>query len=246
VVTEVIARFVHSLMKGRFEYPAPEEKEGMIRIPAGPFIYGGPEGGPVGVRVIEDAYWIDKCPVTNGQYLKFLKAEGNQKEGGRGWLDHDRSRIKRQGSAFQIESEERYGNHPVTGVSWYGAGAYAKWAGKRLATEEEWEKAARGVDGRRYPWGEQEESPPANVRGEGPGDTTAVGCYEEGRSPYGALDMAGNVWEWTSSLYREGGRALVVRGGSWSDDHGDARCACRDVNDPESRGSALGFRCART
>jgi formylglycine-generating enzyme required for sulfatase activity len=140
-----------------------------------------------------------------------------------------------------------YERHPVTGVSWYGAAAFAAWAGKRLPSEQEWEKAARAIDGRTYPWGEKFDSERCNTIEAEVEDTTPVGRHgDAGRSAYGCEDMAGNVLEWTGSLWSEGEEERVMRGGSWELDSTAAACASRILDRPQDRSVSVGFRCART
>jgi formylglycine-generating enzyme required for sulfatase activity len=152
---------------------------------------------------------------------------------------------------------------PVTDVSWEDAQHFCRWlsnvmaAPYRLPTEAEWEYAARGSDRRRFPWGDEWDPNRANTRDGGPGAVTPVGAYPSGISPWGCLDMAGNVWEWTSSLdapypYRfDDGREdpnapgrRILRGGSFANPHGFARCACRFRLAPTVRNEFLGFRLA--
>ena len=148
--------------------------------------------------------------------------------------------------------EKGYGRHPVAGVTWYGAKAYCEWRGRkekalfRLPTEEEWEKAARGCCGRKYPWGNEFEPKRCNTYESGISDTTMIGSYHGGESPYRCSDMAGNVFEWPSSYYYEVPRSMFLRGGSWSKDRDYARCAFRSWGDPEFWNSNTGFRCVRT
>ena len=156
-------------------------------------------------------------------------------------------------------------DHPVTCVSWHDALVFCKWAGVRLPTEAEWAKAARGTDGRIWPWGNREPNSGVCNFNMTVGDTTPVGRYPDGKSPYGLLDVAGNVWEWTSSLWgtdssksefgypydakdgRENPGApdtvrRILRGGSFGGDAQGVRCACRAGLDPVNRHVYLGFR----
>lgn len=193
----------------------------MIYIPAGEFLKGE-EKKPVYV----EAFYIDKYPVTNAEYKKFVDATGYPPP-----LHWRRGNIP--------EGKE---NHPVVQVNWDDAAAYAQWAGKRLPTEEEWEKAARGSDGRTYPWGNEWDKSRANTSETRIFDTTPVGQFSpQGDSPYGVADMAGNVWEWTSGT---GGRVLQpLRGGSWDAPHDSARCFSRLPYTPRRRNDYTGFRC---
>jgi len=186
-----------------------------------------------------NAYNIDIYPVTNAAYKEFVDATG-----------HELPRKREEGTF-----PEGMGDHPVVWVNWYDAQAYAEWAGKRLPTELEWERAARGSDGRTYPWGESFDAAKGNSRETGVKGTSPVGDYPEGVSPSGAFDMAGNVWEWTvdwyeayrGSLYelgRYGEQYKVLRGGSWFDGSDLVRTATRKSFDPNQGFSTIGFRCA--
>jgi formylglycine-generating enzyme required for sulfatase activity len=206
---------------------------------------GGTEVGEM-VHVSDFGFHIDKYEVTNSQFAAFLKFKGNQREGGLPWLgDSKYLRIKKWGVGFTPKSD--YDDHPVIKVSWYGAKAYCEWAGKRLPTEEEWEQACQGRDGRKYPWGSSFGLASANIDGseDGYDKTAPVGSFPGGSSPYGAMDMSGNVWEWTSSLYSSGGTTRVSRGGSWYYGAAFAQCEYRDFLVPGIRDNANGFRCAR-
>jgi formylglycine-generating enzyme required for sulfatase activity len=215
----------------------------MVTVPAGEFVMGSEK--PVH-RVHLDAYAIGKYPVTNAQYQRFVEVTG--REPPRHWENG--------------KPVPWMANHPVVYVSWRDAQAYCRWLSEttggiyRLPTEAEWEKAARGSeDEREWPWGNEFDAQRANtLEGRGDWQTTPVGMYSDGASPYGVMDMAGNVWEWTSSLYkpyrydpgdgREDPEAAVrvLRGGSWFDDRGYARCASRVGYSPGPSHLGIGFR----
>jgi formylglycine-generating enzyme required for sulfatase activity len=180
-------------------------------------------------------FWIDKTPVTNAEYRLFLDANPEcpvpfTKED---WAQ--RYNWDRQTRSFPLGRDE----HPVALLSHRDAIAYAEWAGARLPTEEEWEKAARGTDGRRYPWGKWDENRCNTVEAHIL-TTTPVGFYSpEGDSPYGCTDIAGNVWEWTAT---EDDVGWVVRGGSFINDRLYARCAFREWGLQDSGLRLYGFR----
>jgi formylglycine-generating enzyme required for sulfatase activity len=242
----------------------------MILIPAGPFVMGGNERAdeqPAG-EVWLDAFYIDRTPVTNAQFRLFW-ATGAYDRGddlcwaglaaGYRWI---RKVELRRTPRYWYDPACNQPDHPIVGITWYEAVAYARWAGKRLPTEAEWEKAARGVDGRRYPWGEEFSPLSCNMAASGIGATSAVATFSPaGDSPYGVTDMAGNVWEWTSSLYwpypyraddgreelaEEAGRR-VLRGGSWQSRFTEhLRCCNRYCAELNFAFSNTGFRCARS
>ena len=186
--------------------PPVDPYEGMERIPAGEFRMGSNSGRndekPVH-SVYVDTFYMDTYEVTNAEYAAFLNAKGKHAEARhtRGTaLGRPLARIEYVSRVYRVKTG--YENHPVTHVSWYGAMAYAVWKGKRLPTEAEWEKAARGgLSGLTYPWGNSIDSTRANynwhIR-----DTTAVGKYPA--NGYGLYDMSGNVWEWCLDEYNSG------------------------------------------
>jgi iron(II)-dependent oxidoreductase len=236
----------------------------MIDIPAGPFRMGG-DSGPADERpaheVMLSAFSIDRTPVTNADFAEFLDAHGPRGAKGERYFDDDDpdARIHRVQGRWRADSP--YEDHPVIEVSWRGAREYCARLGKRLPTEAEWEKAARGIDGRRYPWGNAAPDATRARFGAGYNATAPVASHPRGASPYGVLDMAGNVWQWTSSLYRPypyragdgredpaslGPRA--TRGGAhdWPAEGITSTHRGRDLSRaPASGHHNIGFRCAR-
>ena len=197
----------------------------MILIPAGDFLMGDQKQS-----VHLDAFYIDKAPVTNAQYAKFVQATGHPPPPN--WED--------RGGTYPPDRA----NHPVVFVNWFDAQDYAAWAGKWLLTEAQWEKAARGTDGRVYPWGDWFDKVMCNASEAGIGGTTPVGKYSPfGDSPYKVCDMAGNVWEWTATDWAPGSSSKVQRGGSFANRGSYARCAYRYLGLPEPRNPNVGFRC---
>lgn len=225
-------------------------------VPAGPFLMGS-DRNDVNALAFEwpqrtvtlDAFWIDETEVTNGQYALCVAA-------GRCVPPISLRSATRQ----NYYSDPAYANYPVIYVNWAEARDYCEWAGRRLPTEAEWEKAARGVDGALYSWGNNAPSPARANFNRTRNDTTAVGSYAEGASPFGALDMAGNVYEWVNDWYLGAyyaeapeanplgpatGTSRVLRGGAWNSEGREIRAASRYSYGPTRRENFIGFRCAR-
>ena len=224
---------------------SPKDGAEMVLIPAGTFKMGSDDvkvEQPVH-ELNQPAFYIDRYEVTNALYEKFVNAAG----------------FKAQGD-WRKYAGEKLGDHPVQNLTYADCLAYATWAGKRLPTEAEWEKAARGTKQLRYPWGPEFLPKKCNSVEEGLKSTTAVGTYSADVSPYGVYDMAGNVTEWTSSPFNpypldkvvdqmslapnRRGRAML-RGGSYTTDPQGCRLTQRGTTDPKSQIAIywLGFRC---
>jgi sulfatase modifying factor 1 len=224
----------------------PKDGKEMVFVPAGEFLYGKNKE-----KLELPDYWIDKTPVTNREFARFVQATGFKTLAeltgfgcaytGEKWEDIKGANW-RNPSGLGLEEIEKKADHPVIQVSWTDAIAYAKWAGKRLPTEQEWEKAARGRDGREYPWGKQEPNCELCNFNKHEGRTTPVGKYSpQGDSPYGCVDMSGNIWEWTAGQDKHDGR--VLRGGGWSHPAEYVRLVLRSVHQPDERYDTDGFRC---
>jgi formylglycine-generating enzyme required for sulfatase activity len=223
------------------DLPAP-----LVFVPSGEFIMGT-------TTVYLNSFWIDKTEVTNGMYGKCVQA---------GQCSPPRSQASHTRQSYYGNRE--FEQYPVIYVSWLDAGRYCDWVGGRLPTEAEWEKAARGTDGRQFPWGNDDPGGIGdfvgllNYRAQ---DTTEVGTYPRGASPYGALDMAGNVSEWVADWFSpeyysrppasnplgpDSGEYRVWRGGSWANTSIDrVRTYSRTGNLPTDSSGGIGFRCAR-
>lgn len=220
----------------------------MVPVRQGSFRYGD-DGAE---RDIPYDYWIDAFPVTNRQYQEFLQDTDypDEKKPAVPSRDEDWARPYNWDKETKRCPEGKE-DHPVVLVSFEDVNKFCAWRSEKegktihLPTEHEWEKAARGKDGRAYPWGEEFDTDLCNTEEAGIGGTTPVIRYPEGVSPFGCYDMAGNVWEWTDSLYDEDKKMKMLRGGSWDFNREFARCASRDRNFPRLRYSRYGFRCAR-
>lgn len=203
-----------------------ESIDGMIPVPKGKFL-----AGEMNRTSYSDAFEIDAYPVTNRQYQRFRDATGYES-----LPEHW------EGGAYSVGKAD----HPVVNVNFEDAQAYAKWAGKRLATEQEWEKAARGPNGRAYPWGNAFNRQNCNNAETALHDTTEVTAYANGASQYGVYDLCGNVWEWTSTdVFPDRVDAKVLRGGSWACPKESVMGTTRAYEKFERRRRDVGFRCVR-
>ncbi len=263
ISTEDIARFETLLEKSTPEPDTAAQPKGngldqseMVFVPAGLFLMGAAEDDALAMNwekpqheVTLDAYWIDKYEVTNAQFAKCVAS---------GYCVQPR-----QGGSKTRESY--YGNpdfadYPVIYVDWNQASYYCSWVGKRLPSEAEWEKAARGTAGQVYPWGNSEETDLLmNINRLQDGDTEKVGSFPEGQSPYGAMDMGGNVWEWTADRFDRDyyanspaqnplgaaeGEEHAVRGFSWAYSFPNKAITARNKANTYAYTYDLGFRCA--
>jgi formylglycine-generating enzyme required for sulfatase activity len=200
----------------------------MVLVPAGEFLYGYNNR-----RLSLPAFYMDKFEVTTRLYAAFM--DSTRREQPADWSDQ----------AALVGS--RGGDRPVVNVTWYDAEAYCRYYSRRLPTEQEWEKAARGTDGRKYPWGNEKPTTRHALFGlfetkwNGYGTLATVESHQAGKSPYGLYNMAGNVWEWTSS---DDDSDKVIRGGSWYDDPYNVRTTSRGTWGPTFLWYDIGFRCA--
>lgn len=262
------------------------DKDGMtlMYMPAGQFLMGSTDSDTDAQssekpqhRVTLNSYWIDQTDVTNAMFTRFVQATGYRTDAEKGtafatvydpnsgnWMDSSSANWKQpEGPGTNIQGLD----YPVVQVSYADAVTYCKWAGRRLPTEAQWEKAARGTDGRKYPWGNQPPDPTLLNFNRQAGGMTQVGKYASGASPFGALDMAGNVFQWVADLFgpdyyshsppdnplgpaisvdpaNTRGPTGLLRGGSWYMSAAFARTASRVSNVRRRVSSETGFRCA--
>ncbi len=254
----------------------------MVYVPPGPFTMGSVDGGddekPKHTHAMAKGYYVGRYETTVAQFRRFVEATSYQTEAEKeGWayVYRDGKWVNEEGRSWRSPGFGQRETHPVVCVSWNDAKGFCAWAGLALPTEAQWEKAARGTDGRKYPWGSEWD--PARVNfcdrscpedfswksedeDDGHGYTAPVGSYARGVSPYGAHDMAGNVWEWCADWYKDdayasyakgstappsSGSARVFRGGGWYSAARHVRSALRGRRTPGPRNSYLGFRPAR-
>lgn len=253
---------------------SPKDGMQMVYVPAGEFLLGAKKYEPGTEKneqpqcpVFLDAFWIYKTPVTNAMYVKFMNEMGRKKKiGGRmgeTW-DHqeiDFIHIYRSAEIWIVE--KGFKDYPVVMVNNSEARLYSIWAGCRLPTEAEWEKAARGTDGRKYPWGNQEPDKDLLNYNKNKNGITKVGSYPKGASPYCALDMEGNVKQWTADYWSsdfynhmpmrnpeksnpydgDPDFRIVIRGSSWDQDGYFTRVTYRSPVSEDYRSKYIGFRC---
>jgi serine/threonine-protein kinase len=245
-------------------------------VPEGEFLMGSTDADTYAASdekpqhpVILNAFWIDETEVTNQLFSSFVSDTGYQTDAkktgssyvyaGSAWTQTNGADWEHPtGPGSDISGKEKY---PVIHVSWNDAVAYCEWADRRLPTEAEWEKVARGTDGRTYPWGNAAPNDTLLNYNQNIGDTTEVGKYPNGKSIYGAYDMAGNVWEWVNDWYSDtyyksspssnplgpdSGQYRVLRGGSWNYFVNGMRSAFRYRDVPTYTNFVSGFRCARS
>jgi formylglycine-generating enzyme required for sulfatase activity len=249
--TETFTATVSTIINTPNTPPPPNPGSSRILVPAGAFTMGSNGGDKIEQpphTVNVSAFYIDKNEVTNALYKQCVDAGSCQPP-------TDPSSKTR--SSYYGNPD--YGEYPVIYVNWNMADAYCKWQGGRLPTEAEWEKAARGLDGRTFPWGEGVSCANANFS-DCNNDTIKVGTYVSAKSPFGLFDMAGNVWEWVSDWYQgnyysiagngmsdpqgpASGQERVIRGGSWMNAGKSIRSTIRNSSDPSKSSNAVGFRC---
>jgi len=235
----------------------------MVLIPEGAFTMGsnwGPEDEKPEHTLFVKSFLIDVLPITNAEFSEFLNSQGLRNQKGESFYDDDDNDARIHWRNLKWQADDGFAMHPVNEVSWVGARDYCSWLKKRLPTEAEWEKAARGTDGRKYPWGNSKPNHKRAFYGGAFNSSAPVDAFPDGASPYGVLDMAGNQWEWVSSAYlpypyksddvRENqnpGPVRSTRGGGHDSSEEEITTTQRGKNlsrNPKAGHHNIGFRCA--
>ena len=235
----------------------------MALILEGPFTMGsnnGPEDEAPEHLIFVESFFLDNVPVSNANFAKFLNVRSLQNRQGETFYDADDRDAKIHWRNSSWQADPAYASHAVNEVSWVGARDYCAWLNKRLPTEAEWEKAARGVDGRKYPWGNTAPHAKLALFGASYNSSAPVDAFPDGASPYGILDMAGNQWEWVSSIYQpypykaddgresqQAGPIRSTRGGGHDSNAEEISTTYRGrflSRNPKAGHHNIGFRCA--
>ena len=237
----------------------------MMLISGGNFIMGsssGPDDEKPQHTIFIKSFFLDILPVSNANFAIFLNHQGLKNQQGDVLYDHQDSDARIHQRNLLWQSDLTYELHPVNEVSWVGARDYCAWLNKRLPTEAEWEKAARGIDGRKYPWGNAAPNARLALFGAPYNSSAPVDAFPDGASPYGILDMAGNQWEWVSSIYQpypykaddgrenqNAGPIRSTRGGGHDSNAEEISATHRGrllSRNPKAGHHNIGFRCAST
>lgn len=246
---------------------APSGMQAMAQIPAGVFTMGsnhGPDDEKPAHRIFLSSYSIDRYPVTNFQFAQFLNAVGLRNTNNERLFDEDDNDARIHLIDRLWQADIGFEDHPVVEVSWVGARDYCLWSGKKLPTEAQWEKAARGTDERKFPWGNTAPTAPTALYAQYAArfnDTVPVTISTKGASPYGVMDLVGNAWEWVSSAYKpypfdsndgredpQAGPVRATRGGGHDSPLPEITTTQRGKNlsrNPAAGHHNIAFRCAK-
>jgi iron(II)-dependent oxidoreductase len=235
----------------------------MALIPKGAFTMGsnlGPDDEKPSHTLFIESFFLDILPVTNAEFAEFLNSQGLKNKRSESFYDDQDNDARIHLQNLKWQADNGYAMHPVNEVSWVGARDYCSWLNKRLPTEAEWEKAARGTDQRKYPWGNSKPNNKQALFGASYNASAPVDAFPEGASPYGILDMAGNQWEWVSSAYQaypyksddgrenqNSGPIRSTRGGGHDSSEEEITTTQRGKNlsrNPKAGHHNIGFRCA--
>jgi iron(II)-dependent oxidoreductase len=252
-----------NLIQAQIMSPSIRSTKAMVLIPEGAFTMGS-DIGAIDERpkhkVFVNSFFIDVLPITNAEFAAYLNSQGLRNQQGETFYDDDDNDARIHLHGLEWKADNGFAMHPVNEVSWVGARDYCHWLKKRLPTEAEWEKAARGTDGRKYPWGNSKPTNKQALYDAAFNSSAPVDSFADGASPYGILDMAGNQWEWVSSAYqpypyraddgRENpnfGPIRSTRGGGHDSSEEEITTTQRGRNlsrNPKAGHHNIGFRCA--